>query len=756
MPRARDAIRSRALLWTLPGCLLLAACNRPNPPGSQTAAILTATPAFAISSFASSSYGFPAGVAIDTGVAPAQLLASDLTGVPRFDLAQAINACGAGVCDTAASGLATSLAASSGAGVAIDSQGIVGVAQPGPLGMTSGAILLFQPGASTSYCKAIDLVSPRGVAFDTVASPNILWVADAGLGAVVAYVGYQSCPSSGTITPSLSIGLTAPGDPPLSAPDGVSIDASEDLWVADTGNNRIVGYPFGGIAASKPTFKTAAWFLGQCSGAGTSPNVLTCGGASITPLGAPTGLAFDPAGDLFVANSQLGVPASSIAPGVVEYTSPQTVGGSAAALFMTGSGGRPIAVAIAEGDLYVADMGLKEVVGFYDCAGMPGTSDNTDLHCLACSSSNGACDTPAPRCLVAATGNRCVPCVSDGDCSGTTPHCSPTSHTCVVCATAGNSQCGGAGMCCDVATNTCTSDTADTFCGASCQDCTATPTTPTCSAGACVCTATSCPAGSLCTGGSCVPCTSNLTCGPTCAMCATGEYCGAAAGSVSCQPCTVAVACGPSYSRCTGSSAPYCVDVSGTYQCVECTTPSQCTASPTLACNGDACTTACTATSQCQTGYACTGSASVPGVCVLPDAGLPDARPADAKASDRPTPADTLRADTLRADLRRIDVSMAPEVRARTEASSSTEAPSTLDASASVERSASTDALAGSDGTVVIGKLGGSGCGCTVGDRAPSSPAGPILLVLLFLFAPFTVARGRRIHADARRQRHGP
>jgi hypothetical protein len=76
----------------------------------------------------------------------------------------------------------------------------------------------------------------------------------------------------------------------LSGPTGVAVDPNGGLYVADTGNHRVLHYPPGGVVADQvfgqPSFDTA-----------------TLAGPSPTTLHGPTGVAVTPNGDLLVADA---------------------------------------------------------------------------------------------------------------------------------------------------------------------------------------------------------------------------------------------------------------------------------------------------------------------------------------------------------------------------------------------------------------------------------------------------------------------
>jgi sugar lactone lactonase YvrE len=130
--------------------------------------------------------------------------------------------------------------------------------------------------------------SDVGIAFD--ASGN-LWVASNGN--IVQYSAEQLKASG---TPTAAVTLTASGTS-LDAPEGVAFDAGGNLWVTNSGNSTLVEFAASQLAAS---------------GSPTAAVTISAPGGAFTR---PVGLAFDAAGDLWVANFTPNT--------VVEYTPAQ-------------------------------------------------------------------------------------------------------------------------------------------------------------------------------------------------------------------------------------------------------------------------------------------------------------------------------------------------------------------------------------------------------------------------------------------------
>ena len=166
-----------------------------------------------------------------------------------------------------------------------------------------------------SVATASNLYSPEAIAFDPKGD---MWVADSGNNRVLEYAP----PFSNDQSATLVIGQTRfnssakpfPGTTAsnLSSPAAVTFDSHGDLWVVDQGNSRILEYtpPFSNGQA-------ASLVIGE-------PDFTSYYGSNVTAssLGGPAGLAFDLHGDLWVADT-----AHSR---VLEYIAPLSSGQSAA------------------------------------------------------------------------------------------------------------------------------------------------------------------------------------------------------------------------------------------------------------------------------------------------------------------------------------------------------------------------------------------------------------------------------------------
>lgn len=148
------------------------------------------------------------------------------------------------------------------------------------------------------------LLFPKDVAIDRSVEPNRVWVADTGGSRVLGWRDLSRL--VGGSAADVVIGFPDPfvhwrpaTEPPsaasLFAPEGVAVDADGNLWVADTGADRVLGYdsPFEHDAVADRV-------LGQ---GGSFTGAVRCGDAAAGHLCRPGGLAVDADGALWVADT---------------------------------------------------------------------------------------------------------------------------------------------------------------------------------------------------------------------------------------------------------------------------------------------------------------------------------------------------------------------------------------------------------------------------------------------------------------------
>jgi uncharacterized protein (TIGR03437 family) len=166
-----------------------------------------------------------------------------------------------------------------------------------------------------NWVEGRELNSPQGIALDNSVSPPIVYIADTGNNRVLAY-HYATQLTAGAPA-DLILGqpdrfTNLPQGPNgaslttgLHAPTGLAVDSAGNLYVADSGDNRILRYP-------KPFAQPAGYqfpdlIIGQTSftssagdtGGVTASTLLLTNGNSFFPH---TGMAFDSAGNLWVAD----------------------------------------------------------------------------------------------------------------------------------------------------------------------------------------------------------------------------------------------------------------------------------------------------------------------------------------------------------------------------------------------------------------------------------------------------------------------
>ena len=216
-------------------------------------------------------------------------------------------------------------------GVAIDAQGNTYVADAG-----ANAVIQFAPGATSGGTAVstgtLTLSAPGGVAVDGLGN---VYIADTGNNRIVevpVLKGARASASSSAL--SISAGSVA-----LKSPGGVAVDGIGNLYIADTGNNRIVEVP--NVSGTLVTSAAAAYGTG---------------------LSAPLGVSVDLNGNVFVADT---------GNGVIERLTPPLASGTQ--LNVATGLSSPSAIAIdASGSLYVVNKGVGAVEKFPLISGLFG------------------------------------------------------------------------------------------------------------------------------------------------------------------------------------------------------------------------------------------------------------------------------------------------------------------------------------------------------------------------------------------------
>jgi uncharacterized protein (TIGR03437 family) len=165
------------------------------------------------------------------------------------------------------------------------------------------AIILGQPGPRFSTPLGIGAKgfnSPAGLAVD----PNNgnLYVADTGDNRVLRFPAPFANP--GRAEPdavygqsSFTVNIAGVSKNTLNRPRAVTFDASGNLWVADSGNNRVVRYSSAVLENPSPEIDTV---VGQKDFGSNTANA--GGSVSATGLDTPAGLAFDPQNNLYISD----------------------------------------------------------------------------------------------------------------------------------------------------------------------------------------------------------------------------------------------------------------------------------------------------------------------------------------------------------------------------------------------------------------------------------------------------------------------
>ncbi len=157
-----------------------------------------------------------------------------------------------------------------------------------------------------------ELQTPEGVAIDNSVSPPLVYIADTANNRVLMYQ-YNTQLTAGSFADNVlgqlnrfsTIGASQGVSTALKTPTGMVVDSAGNLYVADTGNNRILRYP---TPASQPAgYQLPNLVIGQTSYAGTGANT---GGVTAKTLSlfsgsfaGRTGLAIDSGGNLWVADT---------------------------------------------------------------------------------------------------------------------------------------------------------------------------------------------------------------------------------------------------------------------------------------------------------------------------------------------------------------------------------------------------------------------------------------------------------------------
>jgi sugar lactone lactonase YvrE len=196
---------------------------------------------------------------------------------------------------------------------------------------TANTVTMFASGSTTGTALGtgtLSLSSPGGIAVDGAGD---VYIADTGNSRIV-----EVPVLNGALTPASSTAYTAQ----LKGPTGLAFSASGNLYIADTGNKRLLFVPYRGGVLN--------FGIAQAYGSGFST---------------PSSVTVDPSGNVFVADSGNNV--------VYEFPAP--LGSAAQAAVVTGLSAPTAVAADSSNGLFVVDTGNFNVYRYPNNAGTLGT-----------------------------------------------------------------------------------------------------------------------------------------------------------------------------------------------------------------------------------------------------------------------------------------------------------------------------------------------------------------------------------------------
>lgn len=233
-----------------------------------------------------------------------------------------------------------------------------------------------------NWVEGKELNSPAGVALDNSVTPPILYIADSGNNRVLGYrystqltpgapadiiIGQVDRFSNQAQNPANGGRQTG-----LNNPTGIAVDANGNLYVADTGNNRILRYPQPFNPANANEFPSLV--IGQKSLATSTANLNGLGASTLSTSqngAGRTGIAFDSSGNLWVAdtgnNRALRFPAAALAAGSSFPAADMVIGQTAFNTSTQGQGagamGLPNGISVSSsGTLFITDQFFRVLV----------------------------------------------------------------------------------------------------------------------------------------------------------------------------------------------------------------------------------------------------------------------------------------------------------------------------------------------------------------------------------------------------------
>ena len=239
---------------------------------------------------------------------------------------------------------------------------------------------LFVANVNPNLVLGVELYSPEGIAVDTSGSSPILYVADTFNNRVLAWKNASSSTLTNLQTPDKIIGQsnsqsTLPAvNGGLNVPTGLLVDSKGNLYITDSGNDRVVRYPTPFASGSSTTPDVV---LGQLSPFTASSQ---SGQPSATSLSLPTNLAaalaMDSSGNLYVTDignhRVVRYPAASLTSGTYGPAADVVIGQGdfVSTTSPSGQGDRnhfyaPAGLAFdSGGNLFVSDFGANRLMVF--------------------------------------------------------------------------------------------------------------------------------------------------------------------------------------------------------------------------------------------------------------------------------------------------------------------------------------------------------------------------------------------------------
>jgi sugar lactone lactonase YvrE len=163
----------------------------------------------------------------------------------------------------------------------------------------------FTSSSAPAQSSAQTLTAPQGVFVDSAFN---LYVADTGANRVLVFPNTQAAPPAGTAA-AFVIGqsrfdttASAGGSTGLRAPGGIAVDHAGNIYVADSGNNRVLA--FSSLVFLPIAGAGAAAFIGQRDSSGAAPNWDSPDGlATAEGLATPMSVYLDRQDTLYVADA---------------------------------------------------------------------------------------------------------------------------------------------------------------------------------------------------------------------------------------------------------------------------------------------------------------------------------------------------------------------------------------------------------------------------------------------------------------------